>query len=62
MNKEILEKLVDTHVAAWNERDRTKRDLLLEKIYAENIKMYDSDSIFESRDAISQFITAWTCS
>lgn len=51
-----LEKLQKTHVAAWNEKDRTKRDELLKSIYADDIKMYDKDFIINGPAEISDFI------
>ncbi|RZJ73065.1 nuclear transport factor 2 family protein [Flavobacterium sp.] len=51
-----LEKLQKTHVAAWNEKDRAKRDALLESIYAKDIKMYDKDFILNGTAEISDFI------
>ncbi|MFP9100493.1 nuclear transport factor 2 family protein [Flavobacterium sp. RHBU_24] len=51
-----LEKLQKAHVAAWNEKDRAKRDELLKSIYAEDIKMYDKNFILNGTPEISDFI------
>ena len=48
--------LQKVHVAAWNERDRSKRDELLKSIYAEDIKMYDREFILNGTAEISDFI------
>lgn len=48
--------LQKVHVAAWNERDRSKRDELLKSIYAEDIKMYDKEFILNGTTEISDFI------
>ena len=45
-----------THLAIWNERDRTKRDALIAQIYAADIVMNDPDAVFSGRQAISDFI------
>jgi hypothetical protein len=51
-----LKKLQNAHLAAWNEKDRTKRDELLNSIYADDIKMYDKDFILNGTTEISDFI------
>ena len=56
MDSQLINKLQENHVAAWNERDREKRDSLLRTIYAEDIKMYDPNSIFQSLSEISDLI------
>jgi hypothetical protein len=56
MNPDFIKTFQQNHVAAWNERDRKKRDSLLKTIYAENIKMYDSNSILASLAEVSDFI------
>lgn len=56
MNNEFIKTFQENHVAAWNERDREKRDTLLKTVYAENIKMYDPESIFQSLAEVSDFI------
>lgn len=56
MDAEFIKKLEENHVAAWNERDREKRDALLKTIYAEDIKMYDPNSIFQSLAQVSDLI------
>ncbi len=48
--------LQEAHVAAWNELDRTSRDSLLKKIYAEEIRMYDKDFILQGIAEVSDFI------
>lgn len=50
------EKLQQAHLAAWNEKDRTKRDELLKSIYADDIKMYDKEFILNGIKEISDFI------
>ena len=56
MNTALFEELQEIHVTAWNERDREKRDSLLKKIYAEDIKMYDAGFILDGLKAVSDFI------
>jgi len=51
-----LEKLQQAHLAAWNEKDRTKRDELLKSIYADDIKMYDKEFVLNGTTEISDFI------
>lgn len=41
---------------AWNGNDAGKRTEMLGMIYAEDIKMYDKDFIFDGLKAISDFI------
>ncbi|WP_426328717.1 nuclear transport factor 2 family protein [Pedobacter sp. R-06] len=52
----LFDQLEEIHVAAWNEKDQKKRKELLEKIYADDIKMYDKDLILEGLEAVSDFI------
>ena len=56
MDAELIRKLQENHVAAWNERDREKRDSLLRTVYAEDIKMYDPNTIFQNLAEVSDFI------
>ena len=56
MDIKVLTELQEIHVAAWNENNPTKRKELLERIYAEDIKMYDKDFILEGLNAVSDFI------
>jgi hypothetical protein len=56
MDTQLAERLQQNHVAAWNERDREKRDILLKTIYADDIKMYDPDTVFQSLAEVSDFI------
>ena len=56
MDTEQLKQLQDIHVTAWNEKDATKRNELLKKIYTDDVKMYDKDFIFDGLDAVSNFI------
>ena len=56
MDAQLISKLQENHVAAWNERDREKRDSLLRTVYAEDIKMYDPDFILQNLDEVSDFI------
>lgn len=56
MDAQQISSFQHTHVTIWNERDRTKRDRLMETIYAEGIKMYDKDFILTGNKAISDFI------
>ncbi|QRQ99810.1 nuclear transport factor 2 family protein [Dyadobacter sandarakinus] len=56
MDAQFFKTFQENHVAAWNERDREKRDHLLRSIYAEDIKMYDSGSVFQSLAEISDLI------
>ena len=56
MNTELFNDLQEIHVAAWNEKDSEKRKLMLSKIYAEDIKMYDAGFILDGLQAVSDFI------
>jgi len=56
MNKELFKQLQEIHVAAWNEKDVIKRDEMLKKIYADDIKMYDKEFTFDGLKAVSDFI------
>ena len=56
MEKELFSRLQEIHVAAWNEKDVTRRDELLKKIYADDIKMYDKEFILNGLKAVSDFI------
>lgn len=56
MENEIFKVLQETHVAAWNEKDTKKREALLREIYAEDIKMYDSEAAYSGIQAVSDFI------
>ena len=56
MNAQFIKRLQENHVAAWNEKVREKRDNLLKTIYAEDIKMYDPNSVLQSLAEVSDFI------
>jgi hypothetical protein len=56
MEKKLFSQLQEIHVAAWNEKDVTKRDKLLKKVYADDIKMYDKEFVFDGLRAVSDFI------
>ena len=56
IDSQLIQKLQANHVAAWNERDRTRRDELLNTIYAEQIKMYDPNFILQNLTEVSDFI------
>ena len=56
MDANFFKTFQENHVAAWNERDREKRDNLLKTIYAEDIKMYDPNSVIQSLTEVSDFI------
>ena len=56
MDSKLFTELQDIHVTAWNEKDAAKRNELLERIYAADIKMYDKDFILEGLKAVSDFI------
>lgn len=51
-----LQELQDIHVAAWNEKDASKRYELLKQIYTDDVKMYDKDVVFASLTEVSDFI------
>jgi hypothetical protein len=36
MDAQLVKKLHDNHIAAWNERDRGKRDELLRKVFGKH--------------------------
>ena len=56
MDAQLISKLQEVHVAAWNEKEHAKRESLLKIIYAEDINMYDKDFILQGIPAISDFI------
>ena len=56
MTDNELKELQEIHVAAWNEKDRQKRDSLLQKIYAAEIKMYDRTFVLNGLKEVSDFI------
>ena len=56
MNNNLFAELQFTHVKAWNENDPEERRKLLHTIYAEDIKMYDSQNVIVGLDAVVDFI------
>ena len=56
MDITLFTELQRLHVISWNEKDADQRIELLKMIYADDIKMYDRDMIFEGLSAISDFI------
>jgi len=56
MASKVFSELEEIHVAAWNEKDRARRDELLKRIYSDDIKMYDNELILDSLKAVSDFI------
>jgi len=52
----MFKQLQDVHLAAWNEKDREKRDGMLQTIYADDVKMYDKDFILSGIVEVSDFI------
>ncbi|MET0241913.1 MAG: nuclear transport factor 2 family protein [Flavitalea sp.] len=56
MNIQQLTEFKKYHIDGWNEKDRTKRDELLGKIYHQDIVMYDETAVFNGLNAISDFI------
>lgn len=56
MTPQQLKEFKENHINGWNERDRSKRDAILSKIYAQDIKMYDENSIYDGLKAISDFV------
>ncbi|PZR27484.1 MAG: glyoxalase [Azospira oryzae] len=56
MDAQWINTFQDSHVAAWNERDRATRDQLLKTIYATHIKMYDPAFVFPNLTEVSDFI------
>ena len=56
MNAESIKKMQEVHLAIWNERSRSTRDSMIAQIYADEIKMYDPDSILKGTKEISDFI------
>ncbi|AUD00808.1 nuclear transport factor 2 family protein [Spirosoma pollinicola] len=56
MDTQLLNTLQQTHLAVWNEKDRTTRDALMQTIYADDIKMYDKAFILSGSAAVSDFI------
>jgi len=56
MEIKLFIELQNLHVTAWNEKDPAKRMEMLQTIYAQDIKMYDKDFVFEGLQAVSDFI------
>jgi hypothetical protein len=56
MNDQLLKTLQEVHLAVWNEKDRAKRDALIQTIYADNIKMYDKEFVLHGNTEVSDFI------
>ena len=56
MDNKLIAELQDIHVAAWNEKDAERRAALLERIYAEDVKMYDKDFVLVGLKSVSDFI------
>ena len=56
MDAQLLTNLQQAHTAVWNEKDRTKRDALMQTIYADDIKMHDKGFILTGNAAVSDFI------
>jgi hypothetical protein len=56
MDTELIKNLQDVHVAAWNEKDRDKRDDMLKTIYSDDVKMYDKDFTLSGITEVSDFI------
>ncbi len=56
MDTELYTELQRLHVAAWNEKDAARRSELLQRIYADDINMYDKDFILKGLTAVSDFI------
>ena len=56
MDEKLLEELQNIHVAAWNEKNTEKREQLLRKIYAEDVKMYDKEFILHNLKEVSDFV------
>ena len=56
MADQLFSELQEIHVAAWNEKDQSKREELLRMIYSDDIKMYDKDLIFQGLKEVSDFI------
>ncbi|GGH03404.1 nuclear transport factor 2 family protein [Pedobacter zeae] len=54
--EKLPDQLQEIHVAAWNEKDAKKRETLLKKIYADDIRMLDKELILEGLKAVSDFI------
>jgi hypothetical protein len=48
--------LEEVHLAIWNERNRAKRDGLIEQVYSTTIRMYDPNSILNGTNEVSDFI------
>ena len=53
---ELFKDLQELHVAAWNEKNETRREELLKQIYADDIKMYDQAFILQDLKEVSAFI------
>lgn len=56
MDVKLLEELQNVHVAAWNEKNTEKREELLRKIYADDVKLYDKGFILHNLKEVSDFV------
>ena len=56
MDSELITVLEHTHLAVWNERNRTQRDSMMGEIYADEIKMYDPNLTLNGVKDVSDFI------
>jgi catechol 2,3-dioxygenase-like lactoylglutathione lyase family enzyme len=53
-----IRNIVEQHLALWNERDASKRKLIMEQIYAPDIEMVDSHFIAVGYGEISRFVAS----
>lgn len=51
-----IQQLQQTHLAVWNEKNRSRRDDMMATIYAADISMYDPSFILNGIKEISDFI------
>lgn len=56
MDDHSMKNFQSTHLAVWNERNREKRDHLIQTIYSDTIVMYDRDFILTGNKEVSDFI------
>ncbi|WP_159470379.1 nuclear transport factor 2 family protein [Dyadobacter sp. 3J3] len=51
-----IKKLVNEHFILWNEQDRSKRTLLIEALYADDVEFIDPFVAITGKDKINDFI------
>ncbi|QEM11735.1 VOC family protein [Mucilaginibacter rubeus] len=56
LTEEEIRKIVEQHLVLWNERDESKRKIIMEQIYAPDMEMVDRHFVAVGHKAISGFV------